>query len=450
MERDFSMGSVPRTILRLSGPMIGAQVVNVTYSVVDRVYLGRMPEIGGAALAGVGLTFPILTLISAFAALAGEGGAPLLSIARGAGDRQGAEKLMSNSLILVLLFGILLTAFGHALMNPLLRAFGASEGTFGYASEYLRIYLSGSILVMLVTGMCPYIGAMGDARRAMAAILTGATANIALDPILIYALGLGVRGAAWATVISQGLSAGYALRYLAGGRGGLRLRLARPDRKTLSRICALGLSSFTMKVTESAVQIVCNAQLSRYGGDLYVTVMAAMNSIRQVILMVFSGLSQGASPVIGYNYGAGLYSRVRKAVGFLTAACAGYAAIAWAAAMAFPEALLRAFNGEAGVLAAGIPSVRIYFSLFFFLSLQMAGQHGFVALGKARQAIGFSLLRKAAIVIPLAMTLPHRYGARGVFLAEPISDLIGSAACFATFYLTVWRRELRAPDAPRA
>ena len=443
-KNDFSVGSMPRIIVRLSIPMFWAQLVNVLYNIVDRIYLGQLPEIGTGVLAGVGLTFPIITLISAFAVLAGEGGAPLVSIARGANEHERAERVLGNAFFLEFVFALVLTTIGFLIKQPVLAQLGAGAETMAYANEYLSIYLCGTPFVMIGLGLNPYINAQGFAKTGMIAVMIGAAMNIILDPLLIYAFGMGVKGAALATVIAQASSAVWTFRFLTGKKCivALKRRYIRPDLKIIRRICSLGFSNFTMKVTESLVQVACNNRLGYYGGDIYISVMTVINSIRQVIMLALSGLSQGMQPVVGFNYGAKLYGRVRSGIRFFTWVCIGYATVVWTVSMVLPELLIRIFNNDAEVLKIGVPAVRIYFSMFFVMSLQMAGQHSFVALGKAKQAVFFSLLRKAIIVVPLTLLLPAAIGVDGVFWAEPISDVVGSIACFVTFYLTVWRKEL--------
>ncbi len=443
-KNDFSRGDLKKTIIRLSLPLILAQMVNVLYNIVDRIYIGQMPGVGVTVLAGVGLTFPIITMVSAFAALAGNGGAPLCSIARGEKNDEKAERIMGNSFAMLLFFGAACTVVGFAVKEPLLWALRASEETFPYANEYLTIYLFGSVFVMISLGLNPFINAQGFTRRGMVTVVIGAAANIILDPLLIYALDMGVRGAALATVIAQGLSAAYTLIFLTGKKCILKLRLRtmKPDFSIIRRILGLGLSNFTMKLTESAVQLVCNFQLAAFGGDMYITAMTVINSVRQVIMMPMHGLSEGMQPVVGYNYGAKRYDRVREGISFLAKICMAYAFMVWGVTELFPGVLIKIFNQDPALLEVGIPSMRLYFAAFFAMWMQMAGQYSFVALGKARQATFFSLLRKAFIVVPLALILPHYVGVNGVFWAEIVSDLVGSATCFTTFMLTVWRKEL--------
>ena len=448
-KNDFSRGDLKKTIIRLSLPLILAQMVNVLYNIIDRIYIGQMPGVGVTVLAGVGLTFPVITMVSAFAALAGNGGAPLCSIARGEKDEARAERIMGNSFALLLFFGVLCTVVGLIVKEPLLWALKASEETFPYANEYLSIYLTGSVFVMISLGMNPFINAQGFTRRGMTSVVIGAAANIVLDPLFIYGLNMGVKGAALATVLAQGLSAAYTLSFLTGKKCILKLRWAtmKPDFKIIRRILGLGFSNFTMKLTESAVQLVCNFQLASFGGDMYITAMTVINSVRQVIMMPMHGLSEGMQPVVGYNYGAKRYDRVKTGIKFMATICMGYAFMVCAVTELFPGALIKIFNQDPGLLDVGIPSMRLYFAAFFAMWMQMAGQYSFVALGKARQATFFSLLRKAFIVVPLTLILPRFVGVNGVFWAEVVSDLVGSTACFVTFMLTVWRRELSRPAA---
>lgn len=444
-KNDFSQGNIAATITRMAAPLIAAQLVNVLYSVVDRIFIGRIPGIGLTVLAGVGLTFPIVTLISAFTALAGQGGAPLFSMARGEGDHDRAARVMGNSMLMLLVFSVLCTALGYAFKTPLLRLFGASAETMPYAQAYLNIYLLGTPFVMAALGMNPFINAQGFTRVGMMSVLIGALANVVLDPLLIFGLDMGVQGAALATIISQALSAVWTLTFLSGRRTLIRLRPAimKPDFRLMRQIASLGLSSCTMSVTESLVQAVCNAMLGLYGGDVYITVMTVINSIRQIIMMPVSGFSQAAAPVMSYNYGAKRLDRVKTCFRVQVVAALIMSTVAWGVVQLLPAPLIRLFNSDEALLEVGIPAVRLYFATFVFMFMQMSGQHSFVALGKARRAMFFSLLRKAFIVAPLAVILPRcGLGATGVFAAEAISDVVGSSACFITFMLTVWRREL--------
>ncbi|MGN0968286.1 MAG: MATE family efflux transporter, partial [Oscillospiraceae bacterium] len=428
---DFSRGSIPKAILSLAAPMTAAQLVNILYSVVDRIYLGRLPGTGHLALTGLGITMPIISILNAFANLCGMGGGPLCSIERGRGENGEAERVMGNSFTLLLLLGVLTTAVCFLVKRPMLYLFGASDVTFPYADEYLSVYLCGTLFVMVSLGMNPFINAQGFGRTGMLTVVVGAAVNLVLDPIFIFALDLGVKGAALATVIAQGCSAVWVLKFLTGRKAILRLKLRnlRLQARRVGRIIALGLSGFFMSLTNSLVQVVCNKTLQVYGGDLYVGIMTIINSLREVFFMVTQGLNNGAQPVIGYNYGAGKYSRVRQCVRFSTAVTVGYALAAWAVVMAFPGALIRLFNSDAATVACGIPALRIYFCLFLFMSLQIAAQSIFVGLGKSKQAVFFSLLRKAIINAPLTVLLPLLgMGTTGVFAAEAVSQFIGGLA----------------------
>lgn len=441
-ENDFSKGSVVRNILGLAVPMTLAQLINVLYSIVDRIYIGMIPEQATLSLTGIGLSLPMITMVIAFANLFGMGGAPLCSIERGRGNLDEAEKIMGNSFTMMALSGILLTVLGLLFKRPLLYAFGASDATWPFADAYITVYLLGSVFVMIGLGMNSFINAQGFGRIGMCTVLLGAAANLILDPVFIFGFHMGVRGAALATIISQFLSALWILRFLTQGRAILRLTLSgmRPQWRRVRAIVGLGMSGFTMSITNCAVQIVCNASLQVYGGDLYVGVMTVINSLREVATMPVQGVTNSAQPVMGFNYGAGEYRRVKKAIVFTSVFSIFYTTLAWALLHGFPEFFIRIFNRDEALVAAGIPALRLYFFGFFMMSLQFAGQAVFVALGKSKQAVFFSIFRKVVIVVPLTILLPSVFGmgTAGVFLAEPISNFIGGAACFGTMLLLVW------------
>ena len=408
-----------RNILQMALPMTVAQLINILYNVVDRMYLGKLP--GHLSLTGLGLCLPIISILMGFANLCGMGGAPLCSIHRGKGEDGEAE----------------------AFRRPILYLFGASDLTFPYANDYLTIYLLGTLFVMIGLGMNPFINAQGFSRMGMMTVALGAAVNIVLDPIFIFALDMGVRGAALATVLAQGCSALWVLKFLTGRRALLQLRwnTLRLQAARVRRILALGTSGFVMSMTNSLVQVLCNASLQHYGGDLYVGVMTVINSIREVVSMPVQGITNGCQPVLGYNYGAGEYERVRRGIRFTTVLTVGYSVAAWALVMAVPELLIRIFNDEPELIAAGIPAFRLYFAAFFCMSFQFIGQSVFVGLGRSRGAVFFSLLRKAFIVAPLTLLLPGLgMGVDGVFAAEPVSNVLGGLACLLTMYVTVYRR----------
>ena len=412
------------------------------------MYLGHIPGSGQLELAGLGLSLPIISIIMGFANLCGMGGGPLCSIHRGRGEDKEAERVLGNSFVLLVIFGVGIPLLFLPFREPLLYFFGASNATYPYAQEYITIYLLGTPFVMVGLGLNPFINAQGFARRGMMTVLLGAVVNIVLDPVLIFGFDLGIRGAAWATVIAQAVSAAWVLKFLTGRKAILRLRtdcmpLAWPR---VRRILGLGLSGFFVNLTNSLVQVVCNKTLFFYGGDLYVSVMTVINSIREVTFMGVQGITNGAQPVLGYNYGAECYQRVRQGIRFTVAATVGYAALIWAAAMLVPGVLIRIFNDGPELLAAGIPAMRIYFCMFVVMSLQMVSQAIYVALGRSKSAIFFSLLRKAIINAPLTVLLAIPLGTTGVFVAEAISQLIGGLASSLTMYFTAYRPMSRLPD----
>ncbi len=441
-KNDFSKGNIVENILKLALPMTMAQLINVLYNIIDRIYIGRIRENATLALTGLGLCLPIISMVIAFANLFGMGGAPLCSIERGRGNVKEAEKIMGNSFVLLLVFGLILTVLGLVFKKPMLYLFGASDRTYSYADQYISIYLLGSIFVMIGLGMNSFINSQGFGTIGMMTVLLGAISNILLDPVFIFVLDMGVKGAALATILSQFLSALWIVRFLSGRKTILKLKTSCFHLKwhRVKNIIALGMSGFTMSITNSSVQIMYNASLQHYGGDLYVGIMTVINSVREVISMPVNGLTNSSQPVMGYNYGAGKYGRVKQAIVFISAVSIGYTTFMWGLVHGFPEFFIRIFNQDTQLLKAGIPSMRIYYFGFFLMSLQFAGQSVFVALGKARRAVFFSIFRKVVIVIPLILILPRILGngTAGVLMAEPISNLIGGGACFITMLCTVW------------
>lgn len=443
MSTDFSQGSVWKRIIAQSVPLMLAQLVQLLYNIVDRIYIGHMPGAGSAALTGVGLTFPVITLIAAFTNLFATGGTPLFSIARGANEEDKARRIMGNVFSLLSGSSLLLTALCLAFRKPIMFLFGASETSYVYADAYLKIYLLGTPLSMLATGMNGFINAQGFPRMGMLTVVIGAALNLLLDPIFIFGFDMGVSGAALATVISQGVSCLWVLRFLCSKRVPLRLekRLLHLRGELVSRILTLGTAGFIMQGTNCLVQVACNTTLSRFGGDLYVGIMTVLISVRSVLELPLSGLISGAQPVLGFNYGAKEYDRVRQGIRFMTLFGTLYNVCAWMMVLLFPAFLISIFSSDPQLIGAGPEAMHTYFFGFFFMSFQFAGQSVFQSLGYARQAIFFSLLRKAIIVVPLTLLLPRLgFGVMGVFLAEPISNFIGGLACFTTMYLTVYRK----------
>ena len=446
---DFSVGSVRQRIIAQAIPLTLAQIVQLLYNIVDRLYIGHLPEHGELALTGLGVTFPVIVIIAAFTALFGNGGTPLFSIARGKRDEAEAEKIIGNVFALLAASSVILFVFCYFLREPILYLFGASSQSYEYADQYLQIYLLGTFFSMITTGMNGYINAQGFPRFGMFTTIIGAVINIALDPIFIFVLHMGVRGAALATVISQVISAVWVLKFLTGKRAILRLRRdqIRIDKSRTKRIMTLGLPCFVMQGTNSLVQIACNTQLQTYGsalfeggGDLYVGVMTIINSVREILSLPVGGISSGAQPVLGYNYGAGKNERVKEGIRFMSMLGIAYTAFAWIIVMLLPGFLMGIFTDDLETIRIGAPMLNLYFFGFVFMSFQFVGQSTFQGLGKAKQAIFFSLLRKAMIVVPLTYLLPLWFGVEGVFLAEPISNAIGGLACFITMWFTLYRK----------
>ena len=442
-KNDFSKGPVWRCIVAQAVPLTIAQLVQLLYNVVDRIYLGHMGDGNSLALTGVGLTFPIITLIMAFTSLFGIGGVPLFSMARGAGDEKRASRIMGNSFALLLTSSVILTVVGFVFCRPILFAFGASEESFVYASEYLNVYLIGTVFSMITSGMNGYINAQGFPRIGMCSVIIGAVANIVLDPVFIFGLDMGVAGAALATIISQMLSAVWVMHFLFGKQAVITLELSnvRISGNITKEISKLGASSFIMSGTNFLVQVSCNTTLQAYGGDLYVGIMTVTNSIRDIVMLPVGGIVNGAQPVISFNYGAKEYDRARAGIRFNTYVGAVYTMLAWGLILLFPKFWFDIFSDDLAMTQAGISMLKIYFFGFVFMALQFAGQSAFQALGDAKHAIFFSLLRKAFIVVPLTLWLPRvGFGVTGVFLAEPISNVIGGLACYLTMRMTAYRK----------
>ncbi|MCC8067420.1 MAG: MATE family efflux transporter [Clostridiales bacterium] len=442
--RDFSVGKMWTNITAQAVPLTIAQLVQLLYNIVDRVYIGHLPDAGSLALTGIGITFPITTLILAFANLFGTGGAPLFSIERGAKNEEKARWIMGNVFTMIVITSVILMIFCYAFRIPILYLFGASDDTIFYADSYLRIYLSGVFFSMTVTGMNGFISSLGFPRTAMWTTVIGAVLNLILDPVFIFGFSMGVKGAATATVISQCVSAIWVMHFLIVGKTELTLRRRYMKLKghIVRRVLGLGVSGFMQQATNCLVQIVCNVTLQNYGGDLYVGIMTIINSVREIASLPVTGISSGGQPVLGYNYGAKKPERVKEGIRFMAVTGIIYTALMWAVIERFPTVFLRIFTSDAQTIELGTRALRIYFMGFVFMSLQFIGQSSFVGLGKAKKAVFFSILRKVIIVVPLTIALPAimGLGTDGVFLAEPISNLIGGLACFLTMYITLYRK----------
>jgi len=441
---DFTQGSIPQNIIRMAVPMTAAVLINALYSIVDRIYLGHIPGAGSYALTGIGLAFPIITIITAFQNLFGNGGAPLFAMASGKGDKQLAARYLQNAAFMLIAVGILLTAVAYAVKQPVLWLIGASEVTFPYANEYLNVYLIGTIFVMISVGLNPYINAQGYARIGMLTVMIGAVINIVLDPLFIFVFKMGVKGAAIATIIAQFVSAVWVLKFLFGRHAPIRLtfRGFRPNPGIIGKIMALGVTDFCFALTNSAVSMFSNARLQLLGGDSWVGAMTVISSLREVLLTVMHGVSGAAKPIMSYNYGAKQFKRVKSASNYLLVIVLVYFLIVWALLMFIPGFFAGLFTEESEVYQCSITAIRVFFCLQFFMAMQTTGQSTYTSLGMAKHALFFSLFRKAILVIPLVFILPNMFnlGVLGVFAAEPVSDVIGATACFVTMKVSTARK----------
>ena len=439
-QQDMGTGSVKKLMVKMAVPALVGQVVNLLYNVVDRIYIGHIPEVGGAALTGVGLFTPILMLITAFAMLAGAGGAPRAAIAMGQGDKEKAEKIMANCFTVLMLLAVVLTAVFYFTRPTLLRLFGASDNTLPYAVEYGRIYILGSISVLIVMGMNTFITTQGFATMSMLTTVIGAVTNIVLDPILIFALDMGVAGAAYATVISQIISAVWILLFLTGKKTILKLKV--PNMKLEKHIImpclGLGISSFIMISTESILSISFTSSLARFGGDVAVGAMTVLTSINQLITMPLSGICQGGQPLISFNYGAKKFDRVKEAFFCQFFVCVGYTVAVWALLMALPNVFAGIFTSDVALVDYTAWAMRIFLACGFSVGFQISCQQAFMALGQAKISLIMALLRKVFLLIPLIFILPLFFApenkAFAVFLAEPISDIIAAAVTTFMFF----------------
>ena len=440
---DFENGTVTGNILGAALPMLVAQILNLLYNVVDRIYIARIPGDGTAALGAVGLCFPLIVIITAFSNLFGSGGAPLFSIQRGKKEPQKAAHIMSISFTMLCFSAVVLMAVGLIFAHPLLTLFGASKNAMTYAYPYLMLYLVGTLPSMLAVGLNPFINAQGYSLIGMLSVTIGAVANLLLDPLFIFVLGLGVRGAAIATVISQCLSAFFVLYFLTK-KAELKLHfLRRNEWKTsvtyAKDIISLGTAGFIMQLTNSLVSICCNNVLSVTGGDIYISVMTIISSVRQLVETPIYAITEGSSPILSYNYGARRPARVKKAGFVMGLFILGYTAIMWSLIILAPGALIRVFSSDTQLVQNSIPALKQYFAAFIFMDFQYFGQTVFKSLNKKKQAIFFSLLRKVFIVVPLTYVMPFalHMGTSGVFLADPVSNVIGGSLCFITMLCIV-------------
>ena len=452
-EVDLGKDPVGRLLFTLAAPAITSQVVNALYNVVDRMYIGHIPEDGAAALTGLGVCFPLIMLISAFANLIGMGGAPRASIMMGHGDEKAAERILGNCFATLVALAVALTAFSFAFMRPMLMLFGASEATIGYAMDYMEIYAAGTIFVQLTLGMNVFITAQGFSKISMMTVVIGAVTNIVLDPIFIFVLGMGVRGAAWATVISQAVSAVWALRFLCGGRTVLKLRRENMhiSRAVIMPCVALGLAPFIMQSTESLLVLSFNSSLLKYGGDIAVGAMTIASSVMQFAMLPVQGLTQGSQSIVSYNYGAGNPERMKQAFAMLLKSCLACTAVLWALSMFCPGLFVRIFTDDPELTATARWALRIYMAGMGVFGAQIACQQTFVALGNSRTSSFLAMLRKIILLIPFIYIMPHFFDDKvfAVFFAEPVADFLAVTAT-VTLFSREFRRLLRSMRERRA
>jgi len=439
-QQDMGTGSVKKLMVKMAVPALVGQVVNLLYNVVDRIYIGHIPETGGLALTGVGLFAPILMLITAFAMMAGAGGAPRAAIAMGQGDHEKAEKILANCFTVLMGFAVVLTAVFYFACPTLLRLFGASDATLPYAVTYGRIYVLGSVFVLIVMGMNTFITTQGFASISMLTTVIGAVINIALDPILIFGLDMGVAGAAIATVVSQAVSAVWILLFLTGKKTILKLKVSnmRLEKRIIMPCLGLGISTFVMLSTESILSVSFTSSLARFGGDVAVGAMTVLTSINQLITMPLSGVCQGGQPLISFNYGAKKYDRVKEAFFCQFGVCVAYTTVFWGLLMLFPNVFAGIFTSDVALVDYTAWALKIFLACGFSVGFQISCQQAFMALGQAKISLIMALLRKVFLLIPLIFVLPLLFSAENkafaVFLAEPISDVVAAAVTTFMFF----------------
>lgn len=449
-EADLGKDSLGPLLLKLALPAILAQIINVLYNMVDRMYIGHIPKVGPSALTGVGVTMPVIMAISAFAALVSMGGAPRASIMLGRGEHPKAEKILGNCTVMLVIMAIILTAVFLIWGEPILMVFGASEATIGYALDYMRIYALGTIFVQLALGLNAFINAQGYAKIGMITVAIGALCNIVLDPIFIFSMSMGVKGAALATIISQAISSIFVVYFLTSKRSGLRIKLdnLKLDFQVILPCLALGLSPFIMQFTESVISVCFNTSLLKYGGDIAVGSMTILTSVMQFSMLPLQGLTQGAQPIISFNYGAENIDRVKRAFKLLLKISLSYSMLLWAVAMFIPDTFIYIFTSHGELATYTRWAIRIYMAASGIFGIQIACQQTFIAIGNAKTSVFLAVLRKVLVLIPLIFILPMfiENQAFAVFLAEPIADTIAVSVTATLFYQTYRRlgKETRA------
>lgn len=430
---------IPRLMIQMAIPSIIAQVINILYNIVDRIYIGHISGVGAAALTGVGLTFPIITLISAFSAFVGTGGAPLASIWMGKNDKKHAEKILGTGVFMLLCFSVVLMVLFLIFQRPLLYAFGASDATIGYAMEYLTIYLLGTVFVEIALGLNPFIIAQGRSTTAMMSIVIGAVINIVLDPVFIFVFHMGVKGAAIATVISQAVSAAWNVKALVDKKAVLKIipSCIRPELRVMGQIFSLGISPFIMRSTESLISIVLNHQLQKFGGDLYVGSLTIMQSVMQLFSAPLNGYTQGVQPIVSYNFGAGKFDRVKTTYRYMIAGSFLISFLTAASAMIFPEFYAMMFTNEQELITLTGKVMPIFMTGMLIFGLQNGIQPTFLGLGQAKISLFIALLRKVILLVPLALIFPNFFGVMGVYYAEPVADIISALTASILFLCNI-------------
>ena len=441
---------IGKLLFQLSVPAIAAQLVNMLYNLVDRIFIGHIPVEGTLALTGIGVCMPIILLISAFAALVSMGSAPRASIYMGKGDNDTAEKILGNSFVMLLGVGIILSIVIFIFRKNLLMLFGASENTIGYSMSYLSIYVLGTVFVQLAMGLNAFITAQGFAKIGMYSVLVGAVCNIILDPVLIFVFHMGVAGAALATIISQAVSAAWVIRFLCSKETVLKLKRNnfRLERKVVLPCIALGLAPFIMQATESLISICFNASLLKYGGDIAVGGMTILTSVMQFSLLPLVGLTQGAQPIISYNFGAKNIQRVKEAFFTLLKCCLAFSTVMWLLVMLIPQIFAGIFTPDTELIAFTANAMRIYFAVSLLFGIQLACQQTFIAIGNAKTSLFLAVLRKIILLIPLIYILPLIFKNKitAVYMAEPIADLI-AVSVTATMFIIQFRKILKSTEA---
>ena len=432
---------IGKLLFKLALPSVVAQLVNLLYNMVDRVYIGHMENVGSLALTGVGVCMPVILLVSAFAALVGMGGAPQVSIYMGKKDYKTAEKIMGNCFVFLIFISIVLTGFLYIFGEDLLLIFGASENTIGYAIDYMNIYVIGTIFVQMALGMNMFITCQGFTKISMLSVVIGAVLNIILDPILIFNFNMGVKGAALATIISQAVSAVWVVSFLAGKKSGIRLKKEnfKVDFRILLPCLALGVSPFIMQATESVINICFNSSLLKYGGDVAVGAMTVLSTVMQFSMLPLQGLTQGAQPITSYNYGAGNPDRVKQSFKLLLISCFVYSMLLWSLVMIMPDKFVLMFNSDPELVSYGSWAMRIYFAVLGIFGIQIACQQTFIAIGNAKTSLFLAVFRKIILLIPLIYILPNFFAdkAMAVYLAEPVADIIAvitTSILFARYF----------------